>query len=171
MNYQEKSRFGIIIKLISAIGGIIVGFIICRFFFTPFRMPDSSMEPNVRTGDMLFVLKHITPKRGDIVLIESPIESGRVLIKRVVATEGDTVEVRNKTFHINNTSYDFRWKTKSSDTRIFPMNFTFRDNMPAVKLSRNQYFVLNDDLDRGFDSRTLGVIPGSLIIGRVAYKY
>ena len=51
------------------------------------------------------------------------------------------------------------------------MNFTFRDNMPAVKLSRNQYFVLNDDLDRGFDSRTLGVIPGSLIIGRVVYKY
>jgi len=51
------------------------------------------------------------------------------------------------------------------------MNFTFRDNMPAVKLSRNQYFVLNDDLDSGFDSRTLGVIPGSLIIGRIIYKY
>ena len=171
MNYQEKSRFGIIIKLISAAGGIIVGFIICRFIFTPFRMPDSSMAPNLRSGDMLLILKHTTPKRGDIVLIESPVEAGRVLIKRVVAAEGDTVEIKNKAFLINNAAFDFRWKTTSSDTRIFPMSFTFRDNMPAVKLSRDQYFVLNDDLDRGFDSRTLGVIPGNLVIGRVVYKY
>lgn len=171
MNYQEKSRSGIIVKLISAAGGIIIGFILCRFFFTPFTMPDSSMEPNVKTGDMLFILKHTTPKRGDIVLFESPVESGRVLVRRVIAAEGDTVEIKNKTIHINNTAFDFRWKTTSSDKRVFPMNFTFRDNMPAVKLSRNQYFVLSDDLDRGFDSRTLGVIPGSLIIGRVVYKY
>ncbi len=171
MNYQEKSRFGIIIKIISAAGGIIAGFIICRFFFMPFRMPDSSMEPNLRAGEMLFILKHATPKRGDIVFIESPVEAGRGLIRRVVAAEGDTVEIKNKIFLINNTAFDFRWKTKSSDKRIFPMNFTFRDNMPAVKLSRNQYFVLNDDLDRGFDSRTLGVIPGGLVIGRVIYKY
>src|SRR3990172_6694718 len=151
MNYQEKSRFGLIIKIVSATGGIIVGFIICRFFFTPFRMPDSSMEPNIRSGDMLFILKHTTPKRGDIILIESPVENGRVLIKRVAATEGDTVEIRNKTLLINSIAFNFRWKIKSSDKRIFPMNFTFRDNMPAVKISRNEYFVLNDDLDRGFD--------------------
>jgi signal peptidase I len=171
MNYQEKTRYGFIIKILSATGGIIAGFIICRIFFIPFHMPDASMEPNVRTGDMLFILKHTTPKQGDIVLIESPVEAGRVLIKRVIAAEGDTIEIKNKTFHINNSAFDFRWKTKSTDKRIFPMNFTFRDNMPAVKIGRNQYFVLNDDLDRGFDSRTLGIIPDSLIIGKVIYKY
>jgi signal peptidase I len=171
MNYQEKSGPNILVKILSAAGGILIGFILCRVFFVPFHMPDDSMMPNVRKGEALLILKHMEPGRGDIVLMESPVEQGRVLVRRITAMEGDTVEIKNKTFLVNNAAFKFRWKTISSDKRNFPMNFTFRDNMPAIKLGRNQYFVLGDDLDRGFDSRTLGIIPGSLMIGRLIYKY
>lgn len=171
MDIQTKSGLGIIIKIISAVAGIFAGFLICRLTVIPFSMPDNSMKPSLKKGDTVIFLKHATPKRGDIVLIDSPVEPGRVLIKRVVAVEGATVEIRDKVFFINNDRFEIPWKTTSSDTRVFPMNFTFRDNLPAVKINRNEYFVLSDTLDTGFDSRALGVIRDDQIIGRMIYRY
>lgn len=171
MYQQDRQGPGILIKILSATGGIIAGFLICRLFFMPFHVADSSMEPGLNKGDTLIILKFGAPKRGDIALFDSPVEPGRVLLKRIAAAEGDTVEIRDRVFFVNNARFNFPWKTKSSDRRIFPMNFTFRDNMPAVKIARNRYFVLSDDLDGGFDSRTLGPVPADLLIGRVIYRY
>jgi signal peptidase I len=171
MDIQKKSGLGIIIKIISAVAGVFVGFLVCRIIIVPFSVPDNTMKPSLKKGDTVIFLKHVTPKRGDIVLIESPVEPGRVLIKRVVAAEGATMEIRDKAFFINNDRFEIPWKTTSSDTRSFPMNFTFRDNMPAVKISRNEYFVLSDNLDTGFDSRSLGVIREDQVIGRMIYRF
>lgn len=171
MNYQETSGPGILVKIISAAAGLIAGFIICRAAFITFTMPDSSMEPGLKKNDIILFLRHATPKKGDIIIFKNPAEPSRVLVRRVAGTEGDTVEIRDKAFRVNNAAYTFPWKTKSSDTRNFPMNFTYRDNMPAVKVERGRYFVLSDDQDRGYDSRTLGPIPGDLVIGRMIYKY
>jgi signal peptidase I len=171
MDIQTKSGLGIIIKIISAVAGIFVGFLVCRTIIVPFGVPDNAMKPALKKGDTVIFLKHATPKRGDIVLIESPVEPGRVLIKRIVAVEGATVEIRDKVFFINNDRFEIPWKTTSTDARSFPMNFSFRDNMPAVKINRNEYFVLSDNLDTGFDSRTLGVIRDDQVIGRMIYRY
>lgn len=171
LQYQEKSRFAVLGKILFAALGMLAGFIICRIFIVSFTMPDDSMLPGLKAGEFLLVLKHVTPAPGDIVMLDSPVEPGTVLIKRVAAVEGDTVEIRDRIIRINGAAADFKWKTKSADKRIFPMNFTYRDNMPAVKMNRNEYFVLCDNLDRGFDSRTLGIIPGGLISGRLIYRY
>ncbi len=171
MNYQERSGSGILIKILSALAGIIAGFVVCRIAFISFTMPDESMEPNVLKGAHVFALRHITPAKGDIILFTNPSEPGRVLLRRIAAVEGDTVEIRDKSFRVNNGAYSFPWKTRSRDTRVFPMNFTFRDNMPALKVGRNRYFVLSDDLDSGFDSRTFGLVSDDLVIGRMIYQY
>ena len=171
MDIQTKSGLGIIIKIASAVAGVIVGFLVCRFIIVPFIVPDNTMKPSLKKGDIIIFLKHAAPKRGDIVLIESPVEPGRVLIKRVIAAEGSTVEIRDRAFFINNDRFEIPWKTTRTDTRVFPMNFTFRDNMPAVRISRNEFFVLSDNLDTGFDSRALGIIRDDQIIGRMIYRY
>lgn len=171
MNYQERSGSGILIKILSALAGIIAGFVICRIAFISFTMPDASMEPNVTKGALVIVLRHITPAKGDIILLKNPSEPDRVLLRRVAAVEGDTVEIRDKSFRVNNGAFSFPWKTRSRDTRVFPMSFSFRDNMPALKVGRNRYFVLGDDLDAGFDSRTFGLVAEDLVIGRMVYKY
>lgn len=171
MDTLKESGLGAIIKIISAVAGILAGFLLCRFILVPFSVPDNTMAPTLKKGDTIIVLKHVTPKRGDIVLIESPVEPGRVMIKRVLATEGATVEIRDKALFINNDRLVLPWKTTSIDTRVFPMNFTYRDNLPAVKINRNEYFVLSDNLDTGFDSRACGVIRDDQIIGRMMYRY
>lgn len=171
MNYQERSGSNLLIKVIAAVAGLAAGFIICRIAFISFTMPDASMQPNLKKDDLVIILRHVTPRKGDIILFKNPAEPGRVLIRRIAAAEGDTVEIKDRVFRVNNGAYQFRWKTASKDHRVFPMNFTFRDNMPAVKIGRGSYFVLSDDLDRGFDSRTFGPIPEDLVIGRMIYKY
>ncbi len=109
--------------------------------------------------------------RGDIVLLDSPSEPGRVLIKRILSTAGDTVEIKNKMLYINNKQVKLKWRYRSTDKRIFPMSFTYRDNMPVVKLGRKEYFVLSDNLDEGYDSRALGLIRGDSIIGKMIYQF
>jgi hypothetical protein len=50
------------------------------------------------------------------------------------------------------------------------MGFSFRDNMPPVKLNRNEYFIMGDNFDNSFDSRVFGPISGKLIEGKIIYK-
>ena len=169
MYYQEKKERRIVSKLIMVLGGAIAGFIIMRLVIVPFRVPDDAMEPSLPKGSIAIILKPGSPKRGDVVLIENAVDSGRVMVRRVAATEGDRVEIRDRVFHLNGEAFTFPWKTRSSDGRIFPMSFSSRDNMPAVKVERRHYFVLCDNLDRGYDSRALGVIPGDRIIGRLVH--
>jgi len=49
------------------------------------------------------------------------------------------------------------------------MTFSFRDNMPQLKLEDDEWFVLCDNIDFGFDSREFGPIHKSNIIGRIIF--
>jgi signal peptidase I len=171
MPHREHTISNAVIKTILFLGGIAAGFAISRSVFVPFHMPDNSMEPNLQKGDTLIILKHVSPKPGDIVLFNSPAEPGRVLVKRVVSASGDFVEIKDKVLYINNHKFDYRWKTKSSDKRNFPVIFSRRDSLPVTKVGMGEYFVLSDNLDQGFDSRTLGLIRKDSMIGKMIYKY
>jgi signal peptidase I len=171
MPKREHTISNAVIKTISLFGGIAAGFAICRLIFVPFHMPDNSMEPNLHKGDALIILKHVTPEPGDIVLFNSPAEPGRILIKRVVSAGGNVVEIKDKELYINNHKFEYRWKTISLDNRNFPVMFSHRDSMPSTRVGRGEYFVLSDNLDQGFDSRTLGPIRKDSMIGKMIYKF
>ncbi len=171
MPYQERKKYFAATRILYLAAGILMGFIICRMFLVTFKMPDSSMEPNLQKGDTVLFLKHATPSPGDIVLLDSPAEPGAVLARRIVSIEGDTVEIKSKLLYINGKQRTANWRQKSTDKRVFPMNFTNRDNMPVMKLGRKEYFVLSDNLDPGYDSRNLGLVRRKSIIGKMIYRY
>jgi type IV secretory pathway protease TraF len=58
----------------------------------------------------------------------------------------------------------------STDTRIFPMSFSYRDNYPVVKLKRSQIFVIGDNFDSSMDSRFFGPLDEDLLVGKLVYK-
>ena len=91
--------------------------IFLRFFcFEAFTIPSGSMIPTLAVGDFIFINKlayglwnpfdgHSNtrwskPEQGDIIVFSYPCEP-KDYIKRVVATAGDTVEVRNGYVRIN----------------------------------------------------------------------
>src|ERR1044071_6670902 len=82
-----------------------------------FKIPSSSMYPTLEINDHIFVNKFIygiripfttiklfewrKPKRGEVIVFIQPCEPDRDYIKRVVATEGETVEVRCNVVYVN----------------------------------------------------------------------
>ena len=83
----------------------------------PFRIPSSSMEPTLLGGDHILVNKLAygprlpfttqrlfrlePPRRGDVVVFQSPREPGKDLVKRVVGVPGDVVELRDGVLFVN----------------------------------------------------------------------
>jgi signal peptidase I len=74
-----------------------------------YKVPTGSMEPTVLPGDYIFVAKAAyglrvpftrselidrgSPQPGDVVVLDSPVD-GTTLLKRVIAVEGDQIEVK-----------------------------------------------------------------------------
>ncbi len=87
------------------------------FLAEPFRIPSSSMEPTLKAGDQILVNKLAygprvpftarrifsldPPRRGDVVVFESPREPGLDFVKRVVGVPGDVVETRGGMLVVN----------------------------------------------------------------------
>jgi signal peptidase I len=82
-----------------------------------FRVPASSMSPTLNIGDHLYINKFIygiripfttikrfewrEPQRGEVIVFIQPCEPDRDYIKRVIATEGQTVEVRCNVVYVD----------------------------------------------------------------------
>ena len=166
-----SSKYGLppVSRILFGLTGILAGFIACRLVLAGFTVSDGSMSPNYRPGDRVYALKIGAPRVGDVVLVDSPVEPGKYLLKRVAAAEGDVVEGRNRVLYINDERARFKWKTRMADTRVFPMSFSRRDNMTAVKIERRNYFLIGDNLDYSLDSREFGPIGADGVIGRVIY--
>lgn len=174
MYYPEEKKtitpLNILIKAGFVAGGLLIGLIISRIFIIPADIADRSMEPVLKMGDKLLFLKTASPNRGDIVLVKSPIEKGKTLIKRIAAAEGDTIEIKDGYIIINGKPVPAGYSAVKKDSRILPMYFTSRDNMPAVRLMRSEFFLLNDNLDLAYDSRWFGKTPADSIIGVMIYR-
>jgi signal peptidase I len=82
-----------------------------------FRIPSSAMEPTLVIGDHLFINKFIygiripftttkllewrKPHRGEVIVFIQPCEPDRDYIKRVIATAGQTVEIRCNVVYVD----------------------------------------------------------------------
>lgn len=70
-----------------------------------YKIPSSAMEPTLLVGDYFIVdmkiYKSEKPKRGDIVIFEFPKDPSKDFIKRVIATEGEKIEIIRNKIYIN----------------------------------------------------------------------
>lgn len=97
---------------------VIVAVLLFRsFLWEPFRIPSSSMVPNLLIGDFILVnkfdyglklplldvplIRFADPARGDVIVFRYPKDPRKNYVKRVVGVPGDTIEYRNKTVYIN----------------------------------------------------------------------
>lgn len=101
----------------------IIAIIIRSFFFQPFYIPSSSMEPNLLIGDRLFVSKYTygysrhsfpfspkitnkrffnkSPKRGDVIVFKTPADNRTDYIKRLIGLPGDKIQMVSGDLYIN----------------------------------------------------------------------
>jgi signal peptidase I len=139
-----------------------------------FKIPSSSMKPTLLNGDRLIanmtIYKKEKPNRGDVVVFLYPKDRPQIYVKRIMAVEGDIIEIRNKQIFLNGLPSDDKYGIHV-DNHIIPGSELPRDNLRSIKIPNGCVFLMGDNRDESFDSRFWGPINSKDIIGKAIYIY
>ena len=182
MKKKSKTQEYIESLLIAAL----IAFFVRGFVIQAFKIPSSSMEPTLLVGDHLLVsrlsyvmkvpftdivLLHLgNPSRGDVIVFRYPVDRSKDFIKRVVAKEGDTVEIKDKVVYLNGQKMDDPHACFAEDS-IIPAAFSQRDNFGPITVPKDSYFVMGDNRDRSLDGRFWGFVKSEDLVGRALIVY
>jgi len=168
----------------SLLIAVVLALVVRTFFLQAFKIPTGSMRPTLMEGDRILVNKVVygikipfidkrlpairPPQRGDLVVFRSPDDHRRDFIKRLVAVEGDLVEIQNLHLWVNGRPL--------TDPPIFRQLVYYNrggygQSGKAVRVPPGHYFFLGDNSASSRDSRYWGFLPGDQIIGRAFLIY
>ena len=130
-----------------------------------YYIPSTSMTPTLEVGDRLMVYKLAFSigdvEKGDLVVFsrpsrlpDSPIND---FVKRVVALEGEKVEVTDGALYIDGSRVDEPYLESSTVTNDFE----------EVEVPDGHVFVMGDNRQNSRDSRDFGPIQEELLVGEV----
>lgn len=144
-------------------------FLVQSNFIHAFRITSGAMAPALFPGDRVIadtrIYKSGRAQRGDIVVFRYPKDPDKKFIYRVIAVEGEKVEIKNGDVYVNDRLV--------SDPRISAVeyynqgDFGRADN--PVTVPRGEYFLLGDYNKSSHDSRYWGFVPHRFLYGKV-YK-
>lgn len=127
------------------------------------HIPSASMEPTIKTGDVVLVnamsyQADSTVRRGDVVVFRY---KGNDLIKRVVATSGDTVDIANGEVLVNG----------EAAQQYYIKDGVLTDGETHLTVPSGKVFVLGDNRSNSKDSRMIGCISTDDILGQAFFDF
>ncbi|MDD5270111.1 MAG: signal peptidase I [Candidatus Omnitrophica bacterium] len=161
------------------ITALLLAFVIKVFVFELYKIPSGSMIPTLLVGDRIVVVKYVygprlpfisvrlpgfrEPRMGDIVVFKSPDDPNKSFIKRYIAGEGDTVEIRNGKLLVNGKVVE----DPPAFRRVYYYNRgDYGIEGKPITVPKNSYFVLGDNSASSKDSRYWGFVPRNYLIGK-----
>lgn len=146
------------------LGAFIIAWLVKSFVVQPFKIEQQSMLPTLYPADRVFVSKFIyrfqEPERGDIVTFRPPNQT-RILIKRIVATEGEVVQIRRGRVFVDGKPLNEKYLNSSPD---------YSDYGPK-RVPAEAVFVLGDNRPNSGDSRLFGSFPEESLLGKAFLVY
>lgn len=158
------------IEWLVLIGLAALLFLVMRvFIFRTAHVDGFSMSPTLEHGDMV-ILNRLTywvstPQAGDIAAFPNPENSSEHFIKRVIAVQGDTIDLRDGFFYVNGERLEDEFSatpTGGAGLLDFP-----------ITVDERHYFVLGDNRNGSQDSRfaAVGTIPRREMVGRAGLRF
>lgn len=176
-DHAEHKRGGFLRSALSLAASVVfvlvLMWVIRMFVFQPYGIPSGSMETTIMTGDMVFSEK-ITyytrdPQQGDIVTFSDPEIPGRTLVKRVIAIEGQTVDLVDGKVVVDGVALNEPY-TNGLPSEPLRSNPNAGVSYPFT-VSEGCLWVMGDNRTNSQDSRYFGEIPVSSVTGRVVFTY
>lgn len=167
----------------SIVIAFVLAMIIRTFVMQAFKIPTGSMRPTLLERDIILVNKFIygakipftnlrlpkvrQPKRGDVIVFIYPEDPKKDFIKRLVAFEGETVEIKNGTVYIN----DKPLLDPIFNQRYYYNRGEFGEEGRKMQVPKESFFVLGDNSASSQDSRYWGFVPRKNILGKAMLIY
>ncbi len=167
LSLKEKLILAFYENSMMLVAGLVIVLLFYTFGFKTVAVDGNSMLPTLRHGDRLVITAFCSePKQGDIIISTQPNYFGNSIVKRVIATENQTVDINFSTGdvfvdgvlldepYINN-------PTLNKDTLDFP-----------VTVPEGYVFVMGDNRQGSTDSRSdkIGFIKEEYILGVAKLK-
>ena len=167
LTFKEKLIINFYEAMMSLVGAAVIILLMYTFCVKSVAVDGTSMLPTLQHGDRLVITAFcLEPEQGDIIVSTQPNDFGNAVIKRVIATENQTVNIDFTTGdvfvdgvlldepYINN-------PTTNSQGVEFP-----------VTVPENHVFVMGDNRQGSTDSRSemIGFIREEYIFGVAKLK-
>lgn len=163
--------------------------VIFTFFVRVATINGISMENTFHDGEKVIVSGlNYTPKQGDVVIvsrnyynnpyIDTDDRDYQPIIKRVIATENQTVRIYNGIVEVDGTVLKEDYIKDSAETRINQYDSDYAEQYEkGVTVPKGCVFVLGDNRENSHDSRAPeignrgnGMIDREYIIGKVLFR-
>ena len=164
-------------------------FIGIQFAVQTYQVEGASMKPTLAQGQYLLVNKLVyrhfdfgggaegalrdgqftseglifpfhPPQHGEVVIVSFPDDPSRDFVKRLIGVSGDTVEIRAGRTFVNGVRLEEDYARLDD-----------HDDMDALKVPANSFFVMGDNRLHSNDSRDWGTVPLENIVGRAWVRY
>lgn len=162
-NQQSDEAFEWCESIVFALAFIIT---ILVFVIGFSRISGSSMVPTMEDGDHVLVQTiFYAPKRGDVITTDAWIHHAKPLVKRVIATEGDTVVIDEAGVFVNGSPLQETYLAPKTKTMLGDITY-------PLTVPKGKVFVLGDNRENSLDGRfsSIGLIDTRDILGKVLFR-
>lgn len=139
---------------------LVAVFIFLRFIIGFSFVKGESMEPTLYNNEIVIYTRIGSDyQTGDVVSVRIP--SGEFYVKRVIASSGDTIDIKEGEVYLNG---------KLLEEPYLKMGETLEKEGTVkypLTLEEGQVFVMGDNRDVSMDSRSFGVVGERQIKGKI----
>ena len=162
-NLKESKDWGSELKewVISITAAVLLAMVIRTFIVELYIVEGPSMKPTLQDAERLVVNKFIyrvrEPEKGEVLIFRYPRDPSRDFVKRVIATAGDTIEIKDGRVYVNDQLQREDYILEKTRTEY-----------SKVTIPDGTVFVMGDNRNNSEDSRfsDVGFVPLDLVKGK-----